>query len=128
MKIKPEQITLETLSDALSKSWCKDTAHLSFRERWSEKNKALGQCAATALIINKYLGGEIIRGEIVGNDISHYWNILPFGEIVDLTKSQFGGKKVEFINIEKRNSDDMLKNDDLRERYELLDKLVRITL
>jgi len=47
----------------------------------------MGQCAVTALIVQDYLGGEILRGTV--GEESHYWNRLPTGEELDLTASQF---------------------------------------
>jgi hypothetical protein len=41
----------------------------------------------TALIVQHYLGGSLRPGEV--GAISHYWNVLPAGEEVDLTLRQF---------------------------------------
>jgi hypothetical protein len=47
-----------------------------------------GQCAVTALVVQDYLGGVLLRAVVPGYG-SHYWNGLPgIGEI-DLTRAQF---------------------------------------
>jgi hypothetical protein len=122
------EMTLENLQNALAKSWGKDTAHRSVRNRWTDKNKALGQCAVTALVVNKYLGGEIMKGVIVGENAPHYWNILTSGEVVDLTKSQFGNRVFEMGVTKKKQPNDILRHKDFRNRYELLDKRVRTVI
>lgn len=53
---------------------------------WDEASPASGHCAVTALIVQDFLGGDLLRGSVDG--VSHYWNLLPEGEI-DLTREQF---------------------------------------
>jgi hypothetical protein len=69
---------------------------------WTRGNPPLGQCAVTALIVQDYLGGDLLRcvvnkpnkaslkGQTV-TQISHYFNLLPDGIHLDLTWDQFGG-------------------------------------
>ena len=47
----------------------------------------MGQCAVTALVVQDFLGGELIRAFVCGE--SHYWNRLPDGSELDLTADQF---------------------------------------
>ena len=47
----------------------------------------MGQCAITALVVQDFFGGDLLRGRIVGG--THYWNRLPNGQEVDLTAEQF---------------------------------------
>ena len=54
---------------------------------WSNRNRAWGQCAVTALIVQDLFGGVVLRGFV--NGIEHYWNRLPNDEEVDLTRKQF---------------------------------------
>ena len=59
---------------------------------WSSSNAAWGQCAVTACIVQDLLGGDIIWSLAKSPDQrehSHYFNVLPDGSIVDLTKEQF---------------------------------------
>jgi len=80
--------SIKLIEAALKKTWSKETCYLPDQEKWSDKNPAFGQCAVTALIIQDFLGGEILYCE----HFNHYWNRLPSGEEVDLTHSQFGNK------------------------------------
>jgi hypothetical protein len=41
----------------------------------------------TALLVQDLCGGELMRGMVAGK--SHYWNHLPSGEEMDLTREQF---------------------------------------
>lgn len=47
------------------------------------------QCAAVALMVKAACGGELLQGEV--GEWEHYWNLLPCGNEIDLTSSQFGG-------------------------------------
>lgn len=81
-----KKITLEDLKEALEKSWSKETS--SDPKNWTPDNPAWGQCAVTALIIQDYFGGDLLRAAIEGIG-SHYWNQLPNDSEIDLTKIQF---------------------------------------
>ena len=80
------QLDVAALQRAVEAAWTRDTS--SDPERWSSDNPAFGQCAVTALVMQDFLGGTLLR-TVVG-DISHYWNELPTGEELDLTRRQFG--------------------------------------
>lgn len=69
----------------MRKSWSKETCYPPDQGKWSAENPALGQCAITALVIQDFLGGEILYCK----HYHHYWNRLPNGTEVDLTKEQF---------------------------------------
>jgi len=77
--------TMEELRCALINSWCKETAHKNGQAKWKPNNPALGQCAVTALVVQDYFGGDIVYCM----HKSHYWNRLPDGTEIDLTRSQF---------------------------------------
>jgi hypothetical protein len=74
-----------SLFAAIRDAWAADT---STDPAWSMDCPARGQCAVTALVIQDYLGGQLMRAEIEG--ISHYWNRVSGGD-VDLTREQFHG-------------------------------------
>ena len=118
------EIDLTSLKEALEKSWSRDTAYKSVRNKWSIENKSFGQCAVTALLVNKYYGGEIYKADVLGEGYSHFWNILQDGALIDLTRPQFGNKKIRLVNIKKKTPEELLKNEDLKERYELLNNCV----
>lgn len=80
---------LSKLEKMLQQAWTDET---SSEQGWTEQNRALGQCAVTACVVHDYLGGEIVWAEVLlpdGKKSSHYFNKLPDGSIVDLTKRQF---------------------------------------
>jgi hypothetical protein len=78
--------TVDELADGLARAWTKSTS--ADPERWSRQNPALGQCAVTALVVQDLFGGDLLRAHVRG--VSHYWNRLPSGEEIDLTRQQFG--------------------------------------
>ncbi len=74
---------------ALKNSWGRQSS--SDPKNWTPDNPAWGQCAVTALIINDYLGGEIVWANAIlpdGREISHYFNKIDSVE-KDFTKVQF---------------------------------------
>jgi uracil-DNA glycosylase family 4 len=101
----------------LNKSWSKDTCYPSMQQEWSEKNKSLGQCAITSLIVNDYFDGDICKCEV--NGISHYFNQIN-NETIDLTKEQFGSETIKYENIKKKTRNQILDNSDTKNRYEVL--------
>ena len=70
------------LKQLLIKSWNRDTCSKGLRDKWSNENPSLGQCAITALIVNDFFGGKIMR--CIASSGSHYYNIIN-DELVDLT-------------------------------------------
>jgi hypothetical protein len=53
---------------------------------------ARGQCGATALVVQDFLGGEIVESDVlVGSERLgvHYWNRLPDGAVLDVSSRQF---------------------------------------
>lgn len=83
---------IDALFDALRASWNHETCVNS--SIWLPNVPATGQCAVTALVVQDYLGGELLRamnpeGQSGSKLVSHYWNRLPGGREVDLTRGQF---------------------------------------
>lgn len=76
----------EELAEFLRQCWERETSYDP--TRWSPDNRAWGQCAVTALIVQDLLGGDLLRGSV--NGVEHYWNRLPDLSEVDLTRHQFG--------------------------------------
>ena len=110
-------VDVVVLKKVLEKSWGKDT---SYKAIWSEENKSLGQCAVTALLVQYYLQGEIYKGNIKDERYSHFWNVLPNGEVIDLTKSQFGKNDIQFVNVKNKKVNELMCNNDVKRRYEIL--------
>lgn len=81
-----EKISIEDLKEALENSWSADTAFN--RKNWNPENPAVQHCWVTAMVVQKFLGGEIKAAELKDGD-SHFWNVLPGGAEKDFTKIQF---------------------------------------
>ena len=107
---------INELTKILELSWNKNTCTQSMQDSWNENNKSLGQCAVTALIVNDFLGGKIMR--CMCETGSHYYNLIN-GNVVDLTVSQFGVKP-NYGAGEKRTREYLLSNEDTKKRYLLL--------
>jgi hypothetical protein len=70
------------IDGALRASWSADTSY--WPDTWTPERPSIGQCAVTALIVQDQLGGDIIVAEVA--DDFHFWNRLPDGTEVDLTR------------------------------------------
>lgn len=93
--------TLQALSKALQESWGADTAYSP--EEWSQENKARGQCVVSSLIVQDYLGGDLIRYEINEDQLheTHYMNRLSDGTVIDTTASQY----TSHVNMKRKQVD-----------------------
>lgn len=100
--------------EVIKDSWSNETTYPG--SNWTKENPALGQCAITALVINDFMGGKIMRC-IVENG-SHYYNLIE-GKIFDLTASQFN-VKIDYSTCEERTREYLLSNKNTKERYLLL--------
>jgi hypothetical protein len=76
---------LESIERAIRKSWAADTCYPVQKKEWNKRKPERGQCAVTALILHEFFGGEIVFNK----RRDHFWNILPDGQEVDLTRKQF---------------------------------------
>jgi len=119
-------MNLDDLKKALEKSWCKETCYPGLMDDWSEENPSLGQCAVTCLVVQDYLGGDILYCK----HLHHYWNEVD-GEEIDFTRDQFKNKTV--CMDEKRTRVYLLNSKGAREartpeRYELLKERVELFL
>jgi len=84
-------IDIDTLTKALQASWGSDTS--DDRDIWRLDNRARGQCAVTAKVVQDCYGGTLPIASVLSDGESveaHCWNVLPSGEHVDLTASQSG--------------------------------------
>ena len=91
-------ITREDIEAAVRAAWARDTCDPVDADDWSPANTARGQCGTTALTINDLLGGELLVAEVLRTDGSrqgvHWWNRLPDGTEIDLTREQFTSHEV----------------------------------
>lgn len=97
--------TLLDLENALRGGWGLDTCDPDDLADWRPDNPARGQCGVTALVLQELIGGQLILGDVHIDGVRsgrHWWNLLPGGLEVDLTREQFrteeivsGGQAVE---------------------------------
>ena len=108
---------IRELKQLLIQSWDLRTCSPGLRDKWNKENPSLGQCAITALIVNDFFGGKIMR--CMASSGSHYYNIID-DELVDLTVEQFLGEIPQYENGEERTREYLLSNEDTKNRYEKL--------
>ena len=76
----------QKLQEILRSSWARTTS--ADPASWTPENPSWGQCAVTALVVQDYLGGDVLWAEAVlpdGRTISHYFNELN-GEEKDFSR------------------------------------------
>ena len=108
---------IRELKHLLIQTWNLETCSPGLRDKWSEENPSLGQCAITALIVNDFFGGKIMR--CMASSGSHYYNIID-DELVDLTVEQFLGETPQYGEGQERTREYLLSNEDTKNRYLLL--------
>ena len=90
--------TLDEVTVALRASWCRETCDPGDVADWTPANPARGQCGPTALVLHDLFGGDLLLAEVLLPDGSrqgvHWWNRLPDGREVDLTREQFSSHEV----------------------------------
>ncbi len=85
-------MTFDEVAGAIAASWCRETCDPDDLDGWHVGNPSRGQCGATALVVHDYFRGELLLAEVTvaGEQRGfHYWNLLPDGVEVDLTRGQF---------------------------------------
>ncbi len=85
-------LTLSQLGPVVRAAWGPDTCDPADLADWRTENPGRGQCGVTALVVQDLLGGDLILGEVFESGVRsgfHYWNRLPDGTEVDLTRDQF---------------------------------------
>jgi hypothetical protein len=123
MSTLTRQPTLDQCETALRAAWRRETS--ADPAGWSPFNPSLGQCAVTALIVQDVFGGCLLRAALP--DGSHYWNLLPDGREVDLTRAQFG-EAVDLSDVVVRSREYVLSSPDTELRYRVLSDAVRRAL
>ena len=81
-------MSIEQLNKLLNYCWSYETCSPGLKDVWNSENPSIGQCAITALIVNDFFGGKIMR--CMSNSGSHYYNLID-ENIIDLTVNQFLG-------------------------------------
>lgn len=121
-------MNISQLESVLKKSRNKDTCYFKSEKEWTADNPCIGHCTITALIVQDYFWGDIV----FCSHQDHYWNILPNGEIVDMTKNQMSENDICYID-QKCNRIDLLEGPKAvkaktKERYMLLKNRMSIEM
>lgn len=85
-------LTLSRLRPVVRAAWGPDTCDPVDLADWRPENPSRGQCGVTAFVVQDLLGGDLVLGEVFESGERrgyHYWNRLPDGTEVDLTRDQF---------------------------------------
>ena len=112
----------DELENILRISWNAETCCPPLRDKYDGSNPSLGQCAITTLIVHDFIGGKIMR--CMTKEGSHYYNRIG-DTIIDLTKDQFNGEFIDYKNSEERTREYLLSNEDTKNRYLLLQSIVK---
>lgn len=80
MNVHMEQ-NMQKFLNILSDCWS-----INSSSKWTQDNPAKGQCGVTALVVNDFFGGEILK--TVTTEGWHFYNKIENSRF-DLTKSQF---------------------------------------
>ena len=122
---QPELKEIGTLKRIVEVCWDKSTS--ADPDAWTVENSAYGQCAVTALLVQDMLGGKLLRSVASwkGGSVSHYFNELPDGRVLDLTRKQFR-EDCRFSEPEYRERSYVLSYPDAASRYDILKR--RFTL
>lgn len=114
----------EVIIAAVRESWSHDTT--ASPDEWTPENVALGQCVPTSLVVQDLLGGDLERlaTERNGGRETHYRNILPDGETLDVSRDQYPEDQ-QFVPapVEGDVREYVLGNENTRRRYALLREL-----
>jgi hypothetical protein len=91
-------VSRQELEAAVRAAWALDTCDPVDADDWTVANPSRGQCGSTALTVHDLLGGDLLIAEVIRSDGSrqgvHYWNLLPDGTELDLTREQFADDEV----------------------------------
>jgi len=119
------KISLKQVESAIKKSWGRETCHYKFLWDDKELSESAGHCRVVSLIAQDFLGGEIMYSYVRGNSKwDHYWNKLPNGKEIDLTKDQFP-KNIKFIKPKIISRKKALSSKRTQKGYEILKKRVK---
>jgi len=123
----------QKLIDTLRQSWGPDTGFAP--ADIVKSNPARAQCVPSSLVVQDYLGGEIVRYHVTGAGIDekHYFNVLDDGTEFDTTSCQYSVPvKMEISPVDlkgfKSVREKRLADDEIRERYNNLKRKVDLLM
>jgi hypothetical protein len=129
-----DKLFLQKLTDALRESWGTDTGFAT-SDDIANGNPARAQCVTSSLVVQDYLGGEIVRYHVKGKGIDekHYFNILDDGTKFDVTGCQYSVPvKMELSPVDlgkyKSIRQKRLADDEIKEKYNNLKRKVDLLM
>ncbi len=102
----------------LRASWQASTAYPSTYSIRTKKNRAIWQCAITALLVQELLWWSILKSDVPNYWFTHYWNNIDWKDL-DFTFAQFIEKPI-LSNIRNIDRVEILSNDNTQKRFEIL--------
>jgi hypothetical protein len=102
-------VTIADVYNAVANSWSLETS-----TKWLPLNPAQGQCSVTLLVVQRYLGGDILKTMVDGH--WHFYNRVE-RQRIDLTKCQFSGPIVYDDHLSNRRE---AFSDTSQQQYESL--------
>jgi len=129
-----DELIKKKLQEALRKSWGTDTGFAT-SEDIANGNPARAQCVPSSLVVQDYLGGEIVRYHVTGKGIdeNHYYNILDDGTKFDTTGCQYSMPvRMKSLPVDlgqyKSVREKRLADDEIREKYNNLKRKVDLLI
>jgi len=118
-------VELLSLIKAIRESWSQDTAGSRYAATWSTTNPALGQCTVSALLIQDFFGGELVRMTVIDEGVEHHhtMNRLPGGILLDATAGGLGPLAMYAPRLPETR-EETLDYQSTRDRYLLLKERV----
>ena len=101
----------------------KETCYHKVINKWDINNKFWGHCAIVTLLINDKFGGQIKRGVIAEEGVSHYWNNIN-GKDYDVTICQYNYYPT-IVDITTSSKEYLLKSESTLKRYLILKQLLK---
>ena len=94
--------------------WSSATA---WKGRFLPERPSTNQCAVTAMLVQDMLGGDLVETHV--NGVLHFFNRLPDGQDIDLTRDQFPADAVA-AGERLRTRGSLVRAGDVQRRYLLL--------
>lgn len=94
-----------------------ETCYHGDRAKWSPDNPTTGHCAVASLLLQSMFGGVVCKTTV--NRHTHYFNKID-DNVIDITAEQFKNTPINYNKFLVCNAQNMLKNKDVKERYNKL--------
>ncbi len=114
---------IELVEFSICSAWDSSTAFPMPTCDLLRNDRAIGQCAVSAVLLQDYFGGDIKKG-IVNGQFKHYWNVID-GEKLDITASQFC-PPITITNEKKASREKLLADSSFYRRYSILKSRVDV--